>query len=61
MYSQYLGFMYCGILLVLADSQYFKILYCEYCHTAILAVFWGSILWNTAILEVFGGSILWNN
>ena len=34
MYSQYLGFVCCGILLVLAVFQYFNILhYCENCHT----------------------------
>ena len=54
MYSQYMGFVYCGILLVLA-------LFEEYtANTAILAVFRGSILWNTAVLEVFRGSIFWN-
>ena len=29
-------------------------------NAAILAVFWGSKLWDTAVLEVFWGSTLWN-
>ena len=47
MYSQYLGLCTAGHCYVVLAV--FKILYC-----AILAVFWGSILWNTAVL----GSIL---
>ena len=27
-------------------------------NTAILAVFWGSILWNTAVVEVFKDPVL---
>ena len=46
MHSQYLGFVYCGIPLVLAvfpDSVLRILPYSQY--------FGGSILWNTAVLD----------
>lgn len=43
-----LGFMFCGILRVLAVFRYSV----RTAYTAILAVFRGSILWNTAVLSL---------